>query len=89
MFVLFQPIFCVLICYNYVIFLQLWAKHRGKYDETSPPDYTKWKSNFRSVLGKSNDFEEVKEANMLDQQMGNYKVFRLKSSSEVKGVVCN
>jgi len=65
--------------------LQEWAKHRGSYDEQAPPNWPKLKSNFRSVISKSNDFEETKDYHVLKKQTGNYKVYRLLSPSEVKG----
>ena len=65
--------------------LQAWAKHRGNYNEKYPPDDKKLKGNFRCALTKSDDFEEMKNYSKTNQQMGNYKVFKLLTPQEVTG----
>ncbi|XP_078494561.1 interferon regulatory factor like protein isoform X2 [Ciona intestinalis] len=60
-----------------------WAKHRGSMNPGDPFDFKKLKGNFRCALNKSDDFEEIKERNVSDQQTGNYKIYRLLDKSEV------
>uniref|UniRef100_F6T5R3 IRF tryptophan pentad repeat domain-containing protein n=1 Tax=Ciona intestinalis TaxID=7719 RepID=F6T5R3_CIOIN len=60
-----------------------WAKHRGSTNLGDPFDFKKLKGNFRCALNKSDDFEEIKERNVSDQQTGNYKIYRLLDKSEV------
>nr|CAB3256817.1 IRF-like-2 interferon regulatory factor like protein [Phallusia mammillata] len=59
-----------------------WAIHRGTYEPGMP--WAKLKSNFRSVLSKSNDFEEVKERRVEKLQTGNYRVYKRLTHKEAK-----
>ncbi|XP_076810649.1 uncharacterized protein LOC143453266 [Clavelina lepadiformis] len=61
-----------------------WARHRGKFDESNPPDNQTLKTNFRGVLDKSKHFEHVRSLSVTDQQMNNFRVYRLLQPSEVK-----
>ncbi|XP_009857957.2 interferon regulatory factor like protein isoform X1 [Ciona intestinalis] len=59
-----------------------WAKHKDRFDRNSPIDYDKLKSNFRNLIKKTTDFEEIE--NVRNQQTGNRKVFRFRSKEEIK-----
>uniref|UniRef100_H2YHG8 IRF tryptophan pentad repeat domain-containing protein n=1 Tax=Ciona savignyi TaxID=51511 RepID=H2YHG8_CIOSA len=59
-----------------------WAKHRDNFRPDSPINYDQLKSNFRNLIKKSSDFEELETVN--NQQTGNCKVFRVRSPEEVK-----
>uniref|UniRef100_H2ZQ83 IRF tryptophan pentad repeat domain-containing protein n=1 Tax=Ciona savignyi TaxID=51511 RepID=H2ZQ83_CIOSA len=61
-----------------------WARHRGSYDESSKTDYKKLKGNFRCALNKSDDFEEIRERSVTNQQTGNYKIYRILNKQEVR-----
>lgn len=66
---------------NFKLYLKAWAVHKGR--TTNPPDFKKYKGNFRCTLRKSESFMEVSDECNLKQQTGNYKVFKLLSREEV------
>nr|CAB3256882.1 interferon regulatory factor like protein [Phallusia mammillata] len=62
---------------------QAWAKHGDKFDEANPYD-SKYKTNFRSLMNKSEDFMEVVNKFLTSQQTGNYRFYRVLKPEEVK-----
>nr|NP_001071745.1 interferon regulatory factor like protein [Ciona intestinalis]BAE06517.1 interferon regulatory factor like protein [Ciona intestinalis] len=61
-----------------------WAKHKDRFDCNSPINYDKLKSNFRNLIKKTTDFEEIE--NVRNQQTGNRKVYRFRSKEEIKAI---
>jgi len=68
---------------------QAWAKHRARCrnDRDGVTQHISlMKSNFRTILRKCQDIEELKDFHQLGLQTGNYKVFKVLTPEEVHGM---
>lgn len=62
-----------------------WAEHQHRDEKKgAKSDFSTLKANFRNALRKSEDFEEDKNESQLDNQTGNFKVYRILTRAEVE-----